>query len=81
MARSTIVHWHVFSSIREAASVEDIKMDVKVYADMEHPSISNDGVAEKNRGRHEVRQPAGVSRSAAEAPTAILWNIEIVGWD
>lgn len=55
MARSTIVHWHVFSSIREAAGVEGIKMDVKVYADMEHPSISNDGVAEKNRGRHEVR--------------------------
>ena len=60
MARPTVVHWHVFSSIREAAGVEGIKIDVKVYAGMEDPSISNDGVAEKNRGGHEVRQPAGV---------------------
>ena len=43
MARPTTVHWHVLSSIREAADVEGIKIDVKVCADMEHPRISDDG--------------------------------------
>lgn len=79
MARPTTVHWHVLSSIREAADVEGIKIDVKVCADMEHPRISDDGVAEKNRGRHEVRQPGGRKVGCGDANGCFAGNSKI-GW-